>query len=91
VHHWTKQWAARQGLLSAGDDVAERPSLLLEAEDLLSARQDRLPGRKLEPTAAAVGAELVGDVQAGGANAEAGDRGSLGHDPGDRVLVEGAA
>jgi hypothetical protein len=53
AHHWTQQRAARQGLLSAGDDVADRPTVNLEAEDLLSARQDRLPGRKLEPTAAA--------------------------------------
>ena len=47
----------RHGLLSAGDDVADRPSALLDAEDLLSAPAGRLPGRKAQLATAAVAAQ----------------------------------
>lgn len=43
-HHRMKQWAAGQGLLSAGDDVANGPTVLLDTKHLLAARQYRLPG-----------------------------------------------
>ena len=49
---WTKRGRPATGSSCRGDDVADRPTALLDAENLLATRQNRLARGQLQPPAA---------------------------------------